>query len=59
MQHPHLCEELAQVKLSLPPQGVQHHQEGEAAAEAGAGADCIRELCELRSPGGTGILLEQ
>lgn len=50
----------AQAELFLsPPKGAQHHQEGEAAAEAGAGADRVGELCEPSGPGGPGILPEQ
>lgn len=52
--------ELAWVKLFLsPPKGAQHHQEGEAAAKAGAGVNCIGELCKPSGPGGPGILPEQ
>lgn len=56
----HLCAEPSWVKPFLSsPKGAQHHQEGEAAAEVGAGVNCIGELCKPSSPGGPGILHEQ
>lgn len=60
VEHPHLRAEPAWVKPFLSsPKGAQHHQEGEAAAEVGAGVNCIGELCQPSSPGGPGILHEQ
>lgn len=60
VEHPHLRAELAWVKPFLSsPKGAQHHQEGEAEAEAGAGVNRLGELCEPSSPGGPGVLHEQ